>query len=461
MNDYPKIHINDLHVGVRPEEIDSIFALRNSFNYLEIIENYVSSYLELDWMVKLVIPSLDIALDVDFRQGREVWHQGLTDLTVKGIQTSLMVCTGSASNLMVLEVHGNNSEKALMFGRDWRARCVMQMGEDREQHFFTWPQALRLPNKKILETTDILVYGEGAKITLPPSLIHGAEGSIHWLAPPWENPPSSPTPRLMEFLEGHFLKETENRQTDPDIPAWEEILAQIGSHGPLMERLLTPEADAESYYQMLLKVARAAGLTDQRLLLGLLWHAPMGTARHDSSSLAWLQDLIKENDQGKTSAIQIQKLAGLIKELSRTLANLNKDREEIVKNNFNLPCSPPVLPEQLRLENQSRSILPRSSALTPGTQTSPGALPGVGAATEKSSLFLLNPTMLPQGEIPVNRKQYEAMIYELGRLNALQKFNNQVSREAKLLKAKIDAQRQEEINHLRQLAVQKKPKKWW
>jgi hypothetical protein len=69
--------------------------------------------------------------------------------------------------------------------------------------------------------------------------------------------------------------------------------------------------------------------------------------------------------------------------------------------------------------------------------------------------------MLPQGEIPVNRKQYEAMIYELGRLNALQKFNNQVSREAKLLKAKIDAQRQEEINHLRQLAVQKKPKKWW
>ena len=71
------------------------------------------------------------------------------------------------------------------------------------------------------------------------------------------------------------------------------------------------------------------------------------------------------------------------------------------------------------------------------------------------------PGAFPQGEIPVSRKQYEAMIYELGRLGALQKYNSRTVREANSLKAKIEAQRQEEINHLRQLVREKKPKKWW
>ncbi len=84
MTNSPRIHSNDVHVGVRPEEIDSIMGLRSTFDYFEILGKYVSSYLELDWMVKLVIPHLDIALDVDFRQVRESWNQGLTDLAVKG-----------------------------------------------------------------------------------------------------------------------------------------------------------------------------------------------------------------------------------------------------------------------------------------------------------------------------------------------------------------------------------------
>jgi hypothetical protein len=173
MTNSPRIRIDDLHVGVRPEEVDSIMGLRHTFDYFEILGNYVSSYLELGWVVKLVIPHLDIALDVDFRQVREVWNQGLTDLAVKGIHTSLMVYTGSASNLMVLEVQGNIAEKALVLGRDWRARCIIQVGEEKEQHFYTLPRVLRVPNISAVETLDIHIFGEGGKISLPPSIKTG------------------------------------------------------------------------------------------------------------------------------------------------------------------------------------------------------------------------------------------------------------------------------------------------
>ncbi len=294
MSDSPKIHMDDVHVSVRPEEIDSILGLRNTFDYFEVLGNYVSSYLELGWIVKLVIPHLDITLDLDFRQVREVWNQGLTDLAVKGIHASLMVYTGSASNLMVLEVQGRNAEKALVFGRDWRAQCVIQAGEEREQHFFTWPQALTLPNQTALETLDVQVFGEGGKVTLPPSLVPGAGDPIRWLVPPWENPPCPPTPRLLDFLKGHFpAADLGNQQTEPDIPTWEEIFAHIASHARLMQTLLTPVTSSEDYYRTLLQEARAAGLQDQRLLLGLLWHAPLGTARHDPQSLQWFQDLLQ------------------------------------------------------------------------------------------------------------------------------------------------------------------------
>ncbi len=80
---------------------------------------------------------------------------------------------------------------------------------------------------------------------------------------------------------------------------------------------------------------------------------------------------------------------------------------------------------------------------------------------DRPSVCFVSPEVFSQGEISVNRKHYEAMIYELGRLAALQKYNNQTFREAKSLKEKIDAQRQEEINHLRQLVRDNKTKKWW
>ena len=364
MANSPRIRIDDVHVGVRPEELDSIMGLRNTFDYFETLGNYVSSYLELGWEVKLVIPQLDVALDVDFRQVREVWNQGLTDLAVKGIHTSLMVYTGSASNLMVVEVQGNIAEKALVLGRDWRASCIIQVGEEKEQHFYTLPQVLKLPDITAVETLNIQIFGEGGKIALPPSIKPGIDESIRWLVPPWENPPGAPTPRLLEFLQGNLGEKIEGWETGEDIPSWEEILAQIASQARLMQNLLTPAADFESYYRTILQEARAIGLVDRRMLLGLLWHAPLGTARHDPQKLPWLQDLIQEIDQEEVEddpLIQKQ-LTDLIKELSKTLADLNKERKVTLKERLPTSCPDASRIGRVRPENESRRTLAKRPA---------------------------------------------------------------------------------------------------
>ena len=369
MSDSQKKQIDDIHVSIQPEEIDSIFGLRNTYDYIEILGNYVSSYLKLGWNIKLIIPHFDVALDVDFRQDREVLNQGLTDLAAKGIHICPMVYTGPASDLLVLEVHGRNVEKTLVLGRDWRAQSVIQIGDDREQHFFTWPQSISLPDQATLETLDIKVFGEGGKVILPPSLVQSVEDQVRWLVPPWESPPSPPTTRLLDFLKGHFpVVELEDRQAESDILTWEEIFADITSHTRVMQTLLTPVTESEDYYRSLLREARTSGLQDQRLLLGLLWHAPLGRSRHEPNSLEWFKDLIKEKDQADIlDPRQMQnQLTGLIKELSKTLVEL-KERENLLKENSENSYSCPPQTDHFRGENKSRPILSKHIDLVAGS----------------------------------------------------------------------------------------------
>lgn len=470
MKESQKIHIDELHVGLRPEEIDSILGLRNTFDYFELLNNYVSSYLELGWLVKLVIPQFDVALDIDLREVREVWHQGLTNLALKGIHACLMVYTGPASNLLVLEVTGKSAEKALALGRDWRAACVVQVGEERERHFYTWPGSLPIPSEARMPNLDLQIYGEGGKVALPPSLPAGKADPIHWLVTPWENPPGPPGPRLLEFLRRHFPPtDASPRAEEDDILTWEEVLKCIMPHPRLMQTLLTPNADSEGYYQSILATAQEAGLEDPNLLLGLLWHAPLGAARQQAESLPWLRNLIisqrpptLEDQKENPGLNQVQKqLADLINDLQKTVNGLKTEREKVLQGSFRQPHSfSEGLDQDFSTGRQQRRFsqtldqevhLPQAPAIS----RSPGP------PREWPSVSVFQSSPFAQGEIPVNRKQYEAMIYELGRLAAMEKVNGRSARETSSLRAKIEAQRQAEIDHLRQLVRERKNKKWW
>jgi hypothetical protein len=65
----------------------------------------------------------------------------------------------------------------------------------------------------------------------------------------------------------------------------------------------------------------------------------------------------------------------------------------------------------------------------------------------------------------VERDRYEAMLYELGKLGAWNEIKEDYSRENKLLREKIESQREKEISRLRRLCTQnqnqKKDKGWW
>jgi PilZ domain len=255
----------------------------------------------------------------------------------------------------------------------------------------------------------------------------------------------------------------ENEKCEPNIPPWEKIFPIIASQDRLLRALLTPIADAAAYYQTLIKEAEAAGLQDYRLLLSMLWHAPLGTARHDIKRLPWLQELITEKRHAEVSEnLQIQRQwEYLLHKFSKMLTDIKREWHAGLQKSLKHVYSTPDAALQLLSAKNSWLKSPENHASGAASDKDHGSISAKAVQMENSSLHFVHSTVYPQGGIPVNQNKYEALIYELGRLNTLQKYNFQIIREAKLLKAKMESQRQEEINHLRQMILEKKLFRKW
>jgi Sec-independent protein translocase protein TatA len=159
---------------------------------------------------------------------------------------------------------------------------------------------------------------------------------------------------------------------------------------------------------------------------------------------------------------QLQKqLADLIREFSKMMTDFDRERKDTLKNSFKNINPSPGTPVAFGAGKNSWGRLPQSPEAEAGADRNNSAIQTIAANMENIFAQLVHPEMVPRGDIPVNRDKYEAMIYELGRLKALQKCNTQITREASLLKARMESQRQAEIDYLRQMLLEKKPKKWW
>jgi hypothetical protein len=255
----------------------------------------------------------------------------------------------------------------------------------------------------------------------------------------------------------------ENEKCEPNIPPWDMIFPIIASQNRLLQALLTPIADAAAYYQILIKEAEAAGLQDYRLLLSMLWHAPLGTARHDIKRLPWLQELITEKREAEVSEnLQIHRQwENLLHKFSKMLTDINRKKHAGLQNSLKYVYpTPDVVLQSLSAKN-SWLTSPEKHASGASSDKDQGSISAMAAQMENPSVHFVHSTVYPLGEIPVNQNKYEALIYELGRLNTLQKCNSKIIREANLLKAKMESQRQEEINHLRQMTLEKKLFRKW
>ena len=281
--------LKDFPVRVGQEEIGRILNLKENLDLKELLVTYAPHYQQLGWVLVGMKSPEGTPLEIDLSQPAELWSQQLSDLGADQAQITVGIRTGKASNLLVLEVNQGEGALSLDQWGEWRADCVAEMGGCREQHYYALPSEAQTPPSYFL-APQVLIYGEGGLVLVPPSLEPQAREPWRWLRPPWESPPQPPQPAVWQFLKEYIPA----AMVKPEVPTWKEIYRLIAVHGSMLKALLVPPASQDAYYQGILTTALGLGLKDPALLLGLLWHAPHGEARHNPDKGDYFQKLIAQ-----------------------------------------------------------------------------------------------------------------------------------------------------------------------
>ncbi len=215
--------------GVREEEACQIFNLKKNLDYSDVLIKYANKYIKLGWDLVAVNAQAETTLDLDFNQPEAVWSPKLTSMGLEGLQINLGVRTGKPSRLLVLEVHRDESLAPFNQRGDWGSGCVAEVGNDREQHYYMVPRGWQPPPSYFLESFQIMVFGEEGMVLAPPSVEPAAQASMRWLRPPWENPPTRPSPALCKFIKesSPSLVEGAPPPVAPQVPTWSEIYPRI------------------------------------------------------------------------------------------------------------------------------------------------------------------------------------------------------------------------------------------
>ena len=189
--------------------------------------------------------------------------------------------------MLVLEVNKGQGTLSLDLLGDWRSPCVAELGNCREQHYYTLPPDQPPPSSHFL-AQEVLIYADGGLILAPPSIESEGREPWRWVTPPWEMAPQPPKPAVWQFIQ----EQTAGAGGTPAVPSWEEIYQVIVPYGAVLKALLGPPTTMEQYYREILQAALSVGLSEQQLLLGLLWHAPNGDARTNGERWKQLQGLV-------------------------------------------------------------------------------------------------------------------------------------------------------------------------
>ncbi len=277
----------DFSVRIGQDEIAHILNRKENLDHHGQLWGYVSRYRALGWDLAIVTTQ-GADLDLDLEQPEELWWKQLADLGLDGAQLNLAIRTGRPSRLLVLEVNkGSGAPSPDLLG-DWRAQCVAELGNCREQHYYFLPPESQEPPSFFL-AQEVLIYGAEGLILAPPSLEPEAGETWRWLMPPWESPLQAPKPAVWQFLREHLAPSI---GWTPEVTAWDEIYPVIAIHEPVLKALLVPPTSLDIYYRDLLQAAMAVGLRDHRFLLGLMWHASHGDARSNGNRWIDLQNLL-------------------------------------------------------------------------------------------------------------------------------------------------------------------------
>ena len=287
----------DFNVRIGQDEIGHILDRKENLDHHGQLWEYMSRYQALGWDLTL-ITAQGADLGLDLQQPQEVWWIQLTELGLEGVQVNLAVHTGRNSRLLVLEVNKGGGTLSLDLLGDWRAQCVAELGNCREQHYYYLPPDIQAPPSHFL-AQEVLIYGEGGLVLTPPSIEPEGRDPWLWLTSPWENPPQAPQPAVWQFLREQASPGAPRAQ---EMPGWEEIYLAIAPYDGLFKVLMAPPVDMDKYYRDIIQAARVVGLGDPQPLQGLLWHAPHGDARTNSDRWQYLQKLLAGDNLKPTEA---------------------------------------------------------------------------------------------------------------------------------------------------------------
>jgi hypothetical protein len=433
---------------IQEEEFCRILDLRKNLQFSDVLIKHMSHYLSLGWHLAAV-NSQSLVQQLNFQEPKEAWSEKLIELGLDGVEVNVGIHTGSASGLLILEVPKEG--RVLPFRReDWSSDCIAEAGVQFEQHYYQLPAGWQLPASFFLDPFEVKVYGEGDLALAPPSLEPRTRTNWRWLKPPWDTAPSQPPPILRKIIKV-AAPSPEACLPAPAFPAWEKIYPAISPYPPVLQALMSPASSPESYYQRLLEAALASGLQEPQLLLGLLWHAPLGDARDRPEGWKYLQQLVNrrvlagklKSWRGPQEAARPSSEAG-----SQIQAILEGQGRRLADSYHRSPPSGEDFFSQVASERGPipsgwhGEEIPAQNRAKPGEPHS-----GNGDFGEARQEFLRT----PQESLLVERRRYEAMIYELGKLQVWREICLQERLENKKLNRKLEAQLAREVDYLRDL----------
>jgi hypothetical protein len=439
--------LNNVCGKIQEEEFCRILDLRKNLQFSDVLIQYMSHYLSLGWHLAAVNSQNRVNQFLDFQEPKATWSQKLIELSLDGIELNVGVRTGSASGLLVIEVQKQG--RVFPFRRgDWSSACIAEAGAQLEQHYYELPEGWQLPASFLLEPFEVKVFGEGNLVMAPPSLEPRTQANWRWLKPPWDSAPSQPPAVLKKIIE-FTAPGPDSSLSALVIPSWEDIYPAITPHPTILQALMNPAPSPESYYQYLLAAARAAGINEPELLLGLLWHAPLGDARERPQGWKYLQQLLNggvlagrlqggglQDDEPGQSQAPGERIQAIAQEPGRDIES--RQSSPLVEGDY---CS--------RASSGHTAIsLEWPGEEQPAKSHKPsGPHQGKGESIDSWQEFV----RASQENLIVERRRFEAMIYELGKLQVWQEICKQERRENKSLNLKLEAQLAREVDHLRHL----------
>jgi len=281
--------LKDFSVRIGHDEIGRILNLRENLDLKDLLLTYAPHYQQLGWVLVGMKSPEGVPLELDLNQPSERWLQQVADLEAGQVQINIGIRTGKASNLLVLEVNKGDGALSLDQWGEWRSPCVAETGGCREQHYYALPPGSQSPPSYFL-APQVMIYGEGGLVLVPPSLEPQAREPWRWRQPPWEATPQPPQTAVWQFLQ-EFIPAA---LVKPEVPTWAEIYRMIAPHHAMLKALLVPPASQGEYYQQILTTALGLGFKDPRLLVGFLWHAPHGECRQNPDKMDYFQELVDQ-----------------------------------------------------------------------------------------------------------------------------------------------------------------------